>query len=481
MQKFGIHDVGCLAELDGRFSDESVEFNNKLEEIMSNTNSGSLDSLSIDNYFQSYIRPRNTHFIRRGPSLPTVTILQTFLHKNTGVPLKPRNSNVAQLAQERDKEKRELAQLNDKFANYVERVHFLEVHNKKLEMELNNLKSKAGDEPNKIRQMYETEIKEAKNLIKETEKDKINAELKADSCVNDVNKLKKRLDDTYDNRNADRIRIDDLFKEITDNEAEISLIKRRIEDINEETRRYKQDAQRLLDEMKKIANELDSETLKRLQFQNEKDLLSEELDYINKIHQQEMDELRRKMFYDPGVDSSQFFKSELTNAIREIRQEFDKKNAEQHCDIEQWYKIQIQRTQLKKPEPADNLIAREETRRLRTAVSDQRRDIANMKARNSEMETRIKELEELFKNEQKEGQDLVDSKDAQIADLNQRKKDLLEDYNELTKMKANLQDEIYTYRILLEGEGQQEGLKQVLESSEARANQNRLNAIYGLK
>ena len=195
------------------------------------------------------------------------------------------------------------------------------------------------------------------------------------------------------------------------------------------------------------------------------------------MHAQELEDLRQKSFLDVGLDSSQFFKSELANAIREIRNEYEQINNNQRAEMEQWYRMKIQEVQTRgRPEAADTVIAREETRKLRTAVSDQRREIANMKARNAELDARIKEIEELLLTEQKDGKALIDEKDNEINELRRRQAELMADYEELTKMKTTLEEEIHTYRRLLEGEGEKEGLKQVVEGIEERARQQMFNA-----
>jgi predicted RNase H-like nuclease (RuvC/YqgF family) len=170
----------------------------------------------------------------------------------------------------------------------------------------------------------------------------------------------------------------------------------------------------------------------------------------------------------------------LANAIREIRNEYEQINGNQRAEMEQWYRMKIQEVQTRgRPEAADTVIAREETRKLRTAVSDQRREIANMKARNAELDARIKEIEELLLAEQKDGQALIDEKESEIKELRRRQQELLADYDELTRMKTTLEEEIQTYRRLLEGEGDKEGLKQVVEGIEERARQQMYNSPAG--
>ena len=318
------------------------------------------DSMSTVSYsYKSHIAPRSTTISRRNAAAGrnlVQTVYSTssagFGSSNAGgflyggsVPLKPKNAAVVAIAENREKEKRELGLLNDKFASYVERVRFLEVHNKKLQMELDALKNRAGGESGKIREMYEIELREAKNLIDETGKDKANAELKARTCEEDAERFRKRYQDVINNRNADRARIDDLNKQIAENEAEINLLKRRLGDLEDEAKRYKIETQRLLGEIQRITIELDSETLQRVQLENEKSALEEELSFLRQMHAQELEDLRQKSFLDVGLDSSQFFKSELANAIREIRNEYETINTNQRAEMEQWYRMKIQEVQ----------------------------------------------------------------------------------------------------------------------------------------
>jgi len=66
---------------------------------------------------------------------------------NFGVPLRGgQNTNMALVGfnATRQRDKRELVQLNDKFAQYIEKVRFLEAQNRKLVLELEALRSRSG-------------------------------------------------------------------------------------------------------------------------------------------------------------------------------------------------------------------------------------------------------------------------------------------------------------------------------------------------
>lgn len=78
--------------------------------------------------------------------------------------------------------------LNERFANYIEKVRFLEAQNRKLAGELDQLKGHWGKETSAIKQMYETELEEARKLIDETNKEKARLQLR-------VGQLEEQLDD----------------------------------------------------------------------------------------------------------------------------------------------------------------------------------------------------------------------------------------------------------------------------------------------
>ena len=52
----------------------------------------------------------------------------------------PFKSFVFLCRENREREKRELSHLNDRFASYIERVRYLEAQNKKLQLELEHLR-----------------------------------------------------------------------------------------------------------------------------------------------------------------------------------------------------------------------------------------------------------------------------------------------------------------------------------------------------
>ncbi|CAF4267321.1 unnamed protein product, partial [Rotaria sordida] len=91
----------------------------------------------------------------------------------------------------RQREKHELEQLNDKLAQYVEKVKFLEIQNKKLQMELDILRSRAGQDSSCIKEMYDIEKNEASKLIDSTKYDNASAaNVRAQQTEKEVEQLR---------------------------------------------------------------------------------------------------------------------------------------------------------------------------------------------------------------------------------------------------------------------------------------------------
>jgi intermediate filament protein if len=58
----------------------------------------------------------------------------------------------------REREKKEMSELNDRLASYIEKVRFLEAQNRKLAADLEMLRGRWGKDATTIKTMYESEL-----------------------------------------------------------------------------------------------------------------------------------------------------------------------------------------------------------------------------------------------------------------------------------------------------------------------------------
>lgn len=103
------------------------------------------------------------------------------------------NTGVTAVKESRVREKKDMQDLNERFANYLEKVRFLEAQNKSLADELGKLKSRWGKETEQIKSMYTAELDEARHLLDEAIKDKARLEIRAASLEDEIASMTQRL------------------------------------------------------------------------------------------------------------------------------------------------------------------------------------------------------------------------------------------------------------------------------------------------
>jgi len=120
---------------------------------------------------------------------------------------------------------------------------------------------------------------------------------------------------------------------------------------------------------------------------------------------------------------------------------------------------------IKKPDldPIQSEQQRVQEEKLRTTLLTTRNEVAHMKARNEELNNRIRELQLHIDQERDEGGRLIQKRAAEIEELRRKLEQLQKEYEEVTNMKTSLEKEINTYRELLEGTTNREGLKQIVD------------------
>ncbi len=116
-------------------------------------------TLTNNNYFTSF--PPSTSFTDSN-------LMSGSTYRRAAYPM-PKPSLFNQV---REKERFELSTLNDKFADYVEKVRYLEAQNKKIQMDANLLTEKEQENCQSIKTLFETEIVQLKGTAEKLFNDK---------------------------------------------------------------------------------------------------------------------------------------------------------------------------------------------------------------------------------------------------------------------------------------------------------------------
>eukprot|EP00080_Pristionchus_pacificus_P024452 PDM84472.1 ifa-1 [Pristionchus pacificus] len=364
----------------------------------------------------------------------------------------------------REREKKEMSDLNDRLANYIEKVRFLEAQNRKLGGDLDMLRSRWGKDTSSMRVMYESELKEARNLIDETHRTRADLESQIKKAIDDLSEYRRKYEEALRSRESDRLLLDELLEKLSKLEAEINMLKRKIAHIEEDVARIKKDNHRLIGELQRARNELDQETLNRIDHQNQVQTLLEEIDFVRRVHDQEIKELQSMVSRDTTPENREFFKNELASAIRDIRQEYDQRMNTNRTDIESWYKLKVQEiATASNRQTMEHGYQKEEIRRLRTQLSDLRGKLADLEGRNALLEKQTQELNYQLEDDQRSYEAALNDRDASIRKMREECQALMVELQMLLDTKQTLDAEIAIYRKMLEGEENRAGLRHLVE------------------
>lgn len=373
-------------------------------------------------------------------------------------------TGVSSVKTNREREKRDLQDLNERFANYIEKVRFLEAQNRKLGSELDELRSKWGKETGHIKQMYEAELTEARRLIDDLSKDKAAFEIKLGSVQEQNADINRQLDEAKKYRQIDRETINKLNQHVADLESEINMLRRSMDSLETERQRDKTTINRLQQDLDKLRIDLNNETLAHLDAENRRQTLEEEMEFMKKVHEQELKELAALAYRDTTAENREFWKSELAQAIRDIQQEYDSKVDQLRGDMEGFYNLKIQefRTGATK-QNMEVTHVREENKKITKQMSDLRGKLADLEARNAQLEKQYNDV--LRELETKDTDHMMECTQLreEISKLRTEMEGILTELQTLMDAKLSLELEICAYRKLLEGEENRVGLKTVVE------------------
>lgn len=152
----------------------------------------------------------------------------------------------------RTNEKEQLQGLNDRFVSFIEKVHNLEQQNKVLEAEVTMLRQR-NNEPSRLHELYEQEIRELRARVEELTHEKSQMHL---DCV--------QMSDTLE-----RVR----------------------EKLEEETK-LREEAENTLKNHRK---DVDDATLARLELEKKVESLLDEIAFLRKVHEEELQELQASL------------------------------------------------------------------------------------------------------------------------------------------------------------------------------------------
>uniref|UniRef100_A0A8I3WX92 Keratin, type I cytoskeletal 17 n=1 Tax=Callithrix jacchus TaxID=9483 RepID=A0A8I3WX92_CALJA len=308
-------------------------------------------------------------------------------------------------------EKATMQNLNDRLASYLDKVRALEEANTELEVKIRDWYQRQAPGPARDYSHYYKTIEELQNKILTASVDNANILLQIDNARLAADDFRTK----FETEQALRLSV----------EADINGLRR------------------VLDEL----------TLARADLEMQIENLKEELVYLKKNHEEEMNALRGQVGGEINVEMDAAPGVDLSRILNEMRDQYEKMAEKNRKDAEDWF---FSKTEELNREVTTNCelvqSGKSEISELRRTMQALEIELQSQLSMKASLEGSLAETENRYCVQLSQIQGLIGSVEEQLAQLRCEMEQQNQEYKILLDVKTRLEQEIATYRRLLEGE-----------------------------
>jgi chromosome segregation ATPase len=359
------------------------------------------------------------------------------------------------MRKKRIEEKEELAHLNDRLLDYIQQVRGMKDVNFRLEAELQLVKEQLGKESESVKLLYEAELADARTLIDETAKEKARQQILTSKSVARVEELEAELKALQVRLNGVEGQLAVAERAAASSEAQRKAIQEEKTKLQKQVKDLEVEVADLQAQIASLRESMESETLSKVDLQNNIQSLREELAFRKKVYEEELTSLQTKLENTSveSVDLGHILDSRLEAAIEELREKSEMEIAQYKLEVEAAYKDKIATLEAQSEKDVSTITRiNTELRKTSSTLGESNGEIVRLQKTSEKAATLLRAKEEELINARQGHTEEVSCLVAELRQLRESYEVKIKEYEELMDIRIQLDQEIATYRALLHEE-----------------------------